>query len=525
MLKRILAVLLCVFMLASVLPFSAYAATETTQTENEQEAARIRNEIMRMYYRVLYASGQSSLHGFCGLMSSYQLWQLGINPYPIVYNGNDHYDAYKDKDVTLGGYAVKAYSAKNYTLEEALNTVSENGTKNVYNILVGFQWTNTEAGRIYGHSMVINAIIDGVVYFSEGYASEFNYNPGMPCVATIEKFASSYNSWASFEGIILFGRKEYTDFCTEYPTHLFIEATDVLHTMTLPSTADGEYLRQVAVGERLEATAVYENADGELFYRVEDCGNVSYVLGKDTKVVCFNNEDVTAADASIPTQLSVGQGFNISGHIRSQESWLGDVEFKVTDANGEDVIAKSFSKTGKSVQMGARYINDSVSFRSLQQGVYTYGIYADVMNYYIDGEEVALEESNVCVVSAPFAVGTELDETQAAFTSAKPAAEKDGWEYVDGKWRYYDEGKMRTGWFCYNDIDYYLLEDGSAASGWYTINGKNRYFTSTGAMRTGWLRTDAGVYYMLFNGAAAIGERVIDGATYTFDETGLLITE
>ena len=299
----------------------------------------------------------------------------------------------------------------------------------------------------------------------------------------------------------------------------------MLHTMSLPSTADGEYLRQVAVGERLEATAIYENADGELFYRVEDCGQVSYVLGKDTEVVCFNNEDITAADASIPTQLFVGQDFYISGHIRSQESWLGDVQFKVTDANGEDVIAKSFSKTGKSVQMGARYINDSVNFRSLQQGVYTYGIYADVMNYYIDGEEVALEESNVCVVSAPFAVGTELDETQAAFTSAKPAAMKDGWEYADGKWRYYDEGQMRTGWFCYNDIDYYLLEDGSAATGWYTINGKNPNFTSTGAMRTGWLRTDAGVYYMLFNGAMTIGERVIDGAIYTFDESGLLITE
>ena len=525
MLKRILAVLLCVFMLASVLPLSAYAATETTQTENEKEAARIRQEIIRMYYRVLYASGQSSLHGFCGLMSSYQLWQLGINPYPIVYNGNDHYDAYKDKDVTLGGYAVKAYSANRYTLEEALNTVSENGTKNVYNILVGFQWTNTEAGRIYGHSMVINAIIDGVVYFSEGYASEFNYNPGMPCVATIEKFASSYTSWASFEGIIVFGRKEYTDFCTEYPTHLFIEATDVLHTMTLPSTADGEYLREVAVGERLEATAVYENADGELFYQIEDCGNVSYVLGKDTEVVCFNNEDVTAADASVPTQLSVGQGFNINGHISSQKSWLGDVQFQVTDENGEAVIDQTFGKTGKSVQMGARYINDRVRFRSLEQGVYTYSICVDVKNYYIDGEELALAKNYVYVVSAPFAVGTELDVAKATSADDESADVKDGWEYADGKWRYYDEGQMRTGWFCYNDIDYYLLEDGSAATGWYTINGKNRYFTSTGAMRTGWLETDAGFYYMLFNGAAAIGERVIDGATYTFDETGLLITE
>ena len=71
MFKRILALLLCVLMLASVLPLSALASTET---DNEAEAQRVRNEIIRMYYRVLANTGRSSLHGFCGLMASYQLW-------------------------------------------------------------------------------------------------------------------------------------------------------------------------------------------------------------------------------------------------------------------------------------------------------------------------------------------------------------------------------------------------------------------------------------------------------------------
>jgi glucan-binding YG repeat protein len=102
---------------------------------------------------------------------------------------------------------------------------------------------------------------------------------------------------------------------------------------------------------------------------------------------------------------------------------------------------------------------------------------------------------------------------------------KHSWLYEDGLWRCYRNGVPRTGWYCYDGIDYYLKEDGSVTTGWANINGEDRFFSDTGAMRTGWLRTDAGVYYMLFNGAMTIGERVIDGAIYTFDEAGLLITE
>ena len=523
MLKRILAALLCVIVLASVLPVSTFAATETTSEENRQEAARVRNEITRMYYRVLYASGMDSLHGFCGMMSSYQLWLMGINPYPIVYNGNDHYNGYENATMTLGGHKVKAYSAREYTLEEALNTVSNNGTKNVYNILVGFQWTNTAAGRLYGHSMVINAIIDGVVYFSEGYASEFNLNPGMPCVATIEEFARSYNAWTTFEGIIVFGRKDYTDFCKEYPTHLFAEVTAPVCSLTLPDSKLGEIVRHIPVGERLEVTAVYENTNGELFYQIVDCGEVAYFPGSATELICFNFEDVTASDANKPERLGLGQDFYVNGHIRSYENWITGVQLQVADAEGQLMFNQHFGKLGKEMQLGQWYVNNSVNFHDLDKGIYTYGIYVDVDSYYIEDDAVVLAQNSVCLTESTFAVDTELPQAQDAL--AESYVMKDGWEYADGKWRYYEDGKVRTGWFCYNDVDYYLLEDGAAATGWHEVNGKNRYFTSTGAMRTGWLETREGTYYMLFNGVAAKGERRINGINYTFDENGLLITE
>jgi hypothetical protein len=57
---------------------------------------------------------------------------------------------------------VKAYPASQYTLLDALNTITRNGTLDVYNILVGFQRTNTQLGSIYGHALLIHGIIDGM---------------------------------------------------------------------------------------------------------------------------------------------------------------------------------------------------------------------------------------------------------------------------------------------------------------------------------------------------------------------------
>ncbi len=521
MFKRILAVLLCVFMLASVLPFGVLA---DEQTDNEAEAARIRHEISRMYYRVLYATGRSSLHGFCGLMASYQLWLLGVNPYPIVYNGNDQYDAYEDMEYTLGGHRVKAYSGKEYSLEEALNTVSSNGTQNVYNILVGFQWTNTEAGQFYGHALIINAIIDGVVYFSEGYASEFNLNPGMPCVATIEHFAASYDAWTDFEGLVVFGRKDFTDFCYEYPSHLFVETTQDLQAFDIPSTADGEVVREVLAGERLEVTAVYENVDGEQFYRVADCGYVRYIPCENTQLVCFNYEDITAPDATVPTALGLNEDFYLGGHIYSEENRMNGIRLVVTDETGDVVLNTEIRKPGKEMTLGVWWINNQVHFQNLEAGAYVYSLYANVTNYYVGEDGLDAFNGDVCVLRSAFTVDTDAD-AQALLTGAESRFALDGWNYEDGLWRYYEQGQARTGWFCYKGIDYYLLEDGAAATGWHTVNDKPRYFTTTGAMRTGWLETDEGTYYLLFNGEAAKGERTIKGVKYTFDENGLLIAE
>jgi hypothetical protein len=72
-----------------------------------------------------------------------------------------------------------------------------------------------------------------------------------------------------------------------------------------------------------------------------------------------------------------------------------------------------------------------------------------------------------------------------------------------------------------DDADYYILEDGTAATGRVEINGEYRYFTETGAMCTGWYETANGKIYLLSNGATATGWYRVQGTPCYFGEDGI----
>ena len=121
--KRVIAMLLCIVLLLAALPGSVSAAKVTRQESVTQE-------IRRIYEKCLELSGKESFDGLCGMMTSLQLWQMGINSEHYGTNdGKMQYDMYAGMRVTSGGYHITAYPAADYTLLQALNEITRNGTR------------------------------------------------------------------------------------------------------------------------------------------------------------------------------------------------------------------------------------------------------------------------------------------------------------------------------------------------------------------------------------------------------------
>lgn len=144
---------------------------------------------------------------------------------------------------------------------------------------------------------------------------------------------------------------------------------------------------------------------------------------------------------------------------------------------------------------------------------------------------------------------------------------KNNWEYINGKWYFFDEsGWMVTGWKKIGDKWYYLnptktsqYVEGEMLTGWQKINGRWYYLNPTangiyvegemlkdwqnisgkwyylnptknakfeeGERVTGWITLGDNTYYLDSNGVMKTGELIMDGKKYIFAESGELISE
>ena len=247
--KRWVALALLLGLVCAMLPIRIHAA----QSKEE----KIKDLVATTYSRALRRMGASSFLGYCGRAVNNQLYYLGIDTKVIGCDGKDEFDKYKKMGITSGGYPCRAYPASRYTLESALNEISANGTRDVYNILVGFESTSSEAGRKFGHTLLIYGILDGIVYFAECSAAYIDgrYWPERNAIyCSIETFCQYYDSWTTLDGLIWFGTKGYSEECESFNVSL--------NTMVMADTA---MLAEIPDPEKDEKPACLETVQaGEI---------------------------------------------------------------------------------------------------------------------------------------------------------------------------------------------------------------------------------------------------------------------
>ena len=105
--------------------------------------------------------------------------------------------------------------------------------------------------------------------------------------------------------------------------------------------------------------------------------------------------------------------------------------------------------------------------------------------------------------------------------------ETEKWDYLDGKWYYFNKyGYRCTGWKLINaDEWYYFNPDGTMFTGWKKIKGIWYYFQTSGLMATGWKKIKGTWYFFLYDGQMVKDSRwKIGKKLFEFDASGACTT-
>lgn len=89
---------------------------------------------------------------------------------------------------------------------------------------------------------------------------------------------------------------------------------------------------------------------------------------------------------------------------------------------------------------------------------------------------------------------------------------KNKWQKIKDKWYYFDgSGYMKANtWHKHSDGHwYYLLPDGTMATGWILVSNKWYYFDKDGAMKTGWVKYKDVWYFLDYQQGAMVSNAFV----------------
>lgn len=208
--KRLVSILLCMIMAISIITITPPVVSASAETD------RIVAQIKSTYSKSLSLSGRSSFNGYCGAYVRYQIMALDIiseSDSDVRGNGNKIFGNVNE------GTTTKGYNKIKYSGNDCIRNIINSNTGNVYNILVSwtYQYGYSASNPGAGHATFIHAIIDGVVYFSESYATRGVPEGGVHS-CSVSEFYSRYNgSYGNAIGAVHF-TKSHTH---NYNTHSY----------------------------------------------------------------------------------------------------------------------------------------------------------------------------------------------------------------------------------------------------------------------------------------------------------------
>ena len=380
------------------------ATTETAQSSADTN--KIIQQIKDIYSYAKQAAGVSSFDGYCGMYVNWQLVGLGINSSYVGADGKDEFDKYKNITVSSGGYHISAYPSSSYSLLSALNTITNNGSHDAYNILVGFEKGSGEAGAKYGHTCFVHAIIDGTVYYSESYNATVGgvyYSEGTPIICSISTFCSYYDSWCVLDGVILFSAEQSYEILNSYPCDLTLKITSNEayvykqpgNLSTYPASGgNAKSESPLKKGSTFHAVKIVENkVPGHYWFEIDDgpqnSDGYKYIYSEYASVTS-QNWTVKATGVNKPTNLNLNQTWKCTGTVTTGGCKITRLQGFIYSGNTTSGTMKEHSNavTPNSTSCNLSTIDASMYFNHISsEGYYTYVVKVDLEGYTMENGE------------------------------------------------------------------------------------------------------------------------------------------
>ncbi len=291
-------------------------------------------EITSVYSTIRARRGRS-YSGWCGQYVKDQLNEMQIGFYGSgSYNGNRWLTTLVTDGITSYGYKQVKYYGKD-CLEDILNA---NGGV-AYNIVISFNAfysASSGAYNPYGHVLLINAIIDDTVYYSESFNSSRG-KEGAPQVESLAKFKNYYYKYfddpigaihmtrgttlkptsgtkienvASAGNITIVeknGTSDYNDAPATLHSSLGSSTNQIFHfdkvnangTFTIRPASSETRVLTVGSGGKIILSEYKESANQEWYFEVIDKANYRYAIHSKTDPELVLTASGTTAESEI----------------------------------------------------------------------------------------------------------------------------------------------------------------------------------------------------------------------------------
>ena len=119
---------------------------------------------------------------------------------------------------------------------------------------------------------------------------------------------------------------------------------------------------------------------------------------------------------------------------------------------------------------------------------------------------------------------TSPDNSNNNESTTTPTIKLHSWVQNNGRWYYYRNNVMVTGWLNDAGSWYYMNSSGTMITGWLLDGNCWYFFDNNGVMKTGWINNGGNWYYMNSSGAMITGWLLDGNCWYFFDNNGVMKT-